>query len=245
MKRALITGMTGQDASYLTELLLPHGYEVHGVQRRHSAEYDRWLEIAQQNYPGALSMHHADLSEAGSIARIIGDVEPDEVYHLAAQSHVGLSFKDPEYTADIVATGTLRVLQGVRTCIQRTGKEIRVYNAGSSEMFGASPAPQTEHTAFRPMSPYAVSKVAAHWHAVSYRQAYGMFICNGILFNHESPRRSAAFVTRKITRALTLARCGYSMPLVLGNIDAKRDWGFAQDYVQAMWLLLQRDVRDG
>ncbi len=247
VRRALVTGITGQDGSYLTELLLAKGYEVHGLIRRASTfNTDRIDHLYQDVHAqGArLFMQHGDLTDGGVVRRVIERVLPDEIYHLGAQSHVRVSFEEPQYTGDVGALGTLRVLEAVRDIGERTGRQIRVYNAGSSEMFGASPPPQNEDTPFRPRSPYAIAKVAAHWYAVNYREAYGLFICNGMLFNHESPRRGETFVTRKITRAVGRIAQGLQDKLFLGNLDAKRDWGFAGDYVEAMWLMLQQDAPD-
>jgi len=247
MKRALITGVTGQDGSYLAEFLLDKGYEVHGIIRRASTfNTDRIDHIYRDPHePTAhLFLHYGDLTDATGLRRVLEAVQPDEVYNLAAQSHVKVSFEQPEYTADVVATGALRLLEALRDYIKVSGREVRFYQAGSSEMFGASPPPQNEKTPFYPRSPYAVSKVAAYWYAVNYREAYGMFICNGILFNHESPRRGETFVTRKITRAATRIKLGLQDKLYLGNLDARRDWGYAGDYVEAMWLMLQQDEPD-
>jgi GDPmannose 4,6-dehydratase len=247
MKRALITGITGQDGSYLTELLLAKGYEVHGIVRRSSSFNTGRIDhlYRDPHDPQAkLFLHYGDLADGTGLRRILERVQPDEVYNLAAQSHVRVSFEQPEYTADTVALGTLRLLEAVRDYRDRTGRDVRFYQAGSSEMFGSSPPPQNEGTPFRPRSPYAVSKVAAHFYAVNYREAYGMFICNGILFNHESPRRGETFVTRKITRAAGRIKLGLQDRLYLGNLDAKRDWGFAGDYVEAMWLMLQQPEPD-
>ena len=244
MKRALITGITGQDGSYLTELLLGKGYEVHGVVRRSStfntSRIDHLYVDAHQ--PGArLFLHAGDMSDATGLRHILGRVQPDEVYNLAAQSHVHISFDQPEYTADVTGTGVLRLLDAVRDYCTDSGRTVRLYQAGSSEMFGAAPPPQNEATPFHPRSPYAVSKLAAHWYAVNYREGYDLFVCNGILFNHESPRRGETFVTRKITRGLARIRAGIQDKLYLGNLDARRDWGFAGDYVRAMWMMLQQD----
>lgn len=243
-KRALLTGITGQDGSYLAELLLSKGYEVHGIVRRSSSFNTMRLEGIYRDPHDSevrLSLHYGDLADASGIRRILELVEPDEVYHLGAQSHVRVSFDQPEYTADVVAVGALRLFEAVRDYTRRTGKQVRVYQAGSSEMFGAAHPPQTETTPFHPRSPYGVSKVAAHWFAVNYREAYGLFIANGILFNHESPRRGETFVTRKVTRAVGRIAHGLQDKLYLGNLDAKRDWGFAGDYVDAMWRMLQAD----
>ena len=244
MPKALVTGINGQDGSYLAELLLAKGYEVHGVVRRASTfNTDRIDHLYRDPHePGTrIFLHHGDLSDGTGLRRIVEAVEPDEVYHLAAQSHVRVSFDQPEYTADVVGVGALRLFESVRDFVLRTGKPVRVYQAGSSEMFGSAPPPQNEATAFHPRSPYAASKVAAHWYAVNYRESYGMFISNGILFNHESPRRGETFVTRKITRAVGRIRLGLQDRLYLGNLDARRDWGFAGDYVEAMWRMLQHD----
>ena len=247
MKRALITGITGQDGAYLAELLLAKGYEVHGVIRRASTfNTDRIDHIYQDPHvPGTrLFLHYGDLADGTGLRRILEAVKPDEVYNLGAQSHVKVSFDQPEYTADVVATGTLRLLEALRDYINISGREVRIYQAGSSEMFGDAAPPQLETTPFRPRSPYAIGKVAAYWFAVNYREAYGMFVANGILFNHESPRRGETFVTRKITRALGRIKVGLQERLYLGNLDAKRDWGFAGDYVEAMWRMLQQDRPD-
>jgi len=247
MKKALITGITGQDGSYLAELLLQKGYEVHGIIRRASTfNTDRIDHLYKDPHdPEArLFLHYGDLTDGTGLRRILEKVQPDEVYNLGAQSHVKVSFEQPEYTADVVATGTLRLLEALRDYIKVSGKEVRIYQAGSSEMFGASPPPQNEKTPFYPRSPYAAAKVAAYWYAVNYREAYGMFICNGILFNHESPRRGETFVTRKITRAVGRIKMGLQEKLYLGNLEAKRDWGYAGDYVEAMWLMLQQSEPD-
>jgi GDPmannose 4,6-dehydratase len=242
--RALITGITGQDGSYLAELLLGKGYEVHGIIRRASLfNTDRIDHLYQDPHePGTrLFLHYGDLTDGSVLRRVIERADPVEVYHLGAQSHVAVSFEEPLYTADVVALGTLRLLEAIRDLSGRNGTPIRLYHAGSSEMFGSAPAPQSERTPFRPRSPYAVAKVAAHWMAVNYREAYDLFICNGILFNHESPRRGETFVTRKVTRAAARIHLGLQQELFLGNLDAVRDWGFAGDYVEAMWLMLQED----
>jgi GDPmannose 4,6-dehydratase len=247
MKRALITGITGQDGSYLAELLLSRGYQVHGIVRRASTFTTQRLEriYADPHDLGAhLTLHYGDVTDGTGLRRIFEKVAPDEIYNLAAQSHVRVSFDQPEYTADAVGTGTLRLLEAVRDYSTNLNKQVRVYQAGSSEMFGAAKPPQNENTAFYPRSPYAVSKVAAHWYAVNYREAWGLFICNGILFNHESERRGETFVTRKITRALSRIKLGLQNKLFLGNLDSMRDWGHARDYVEAMWLMLQQDAPD-
>jgi GDPmannose 4,6-dehydratase len=247
VKRALVTGVTGQDGSYLVELLLGKGYEVHGLIRRASLfNTDRIDHIYHDPHVHGerLSLHYGDLADGSSMRNVLERVEPDEVYNLGAQSHVRVSFDVPEYTADVVALGALRLLEALRDHVRRSGRPVRYYQAGSSEMFGGSPPPQSELTPFRPRSPYAVSKLAAHWYAVNYREAYGLFVCNGILFNHESPRRGETFVTRKVTRAVGRIREGLQDKLYLGNLDARRDWGFAGDFVEAMWLMLQQDQPD-
>lgn len=243
MKKALITGITGQDGSYLTEFLLDKGYEVHGIIRRGSTYNLGRIDAVLKNPKLYLQLylHYGDLTDSTSLRKIIDEVRPDEVYNLGAQSHVKVSFDTPEYTADVVAIGTLRLLEAVRAHISMFNREVRIYQAGSSEMFGAAPPPQRESTEFYPRSPYAVSKVAGYWYAKNYRESYGMYIVNGILFNHESPRRGETFVTRKITRAVGRIKEGLQDKLFLGNLDAKRDWGFAGDYVEAMWLMLQQE----
>jgi GDPmannose 4,6-dehydratase len=247
MPRALITGITGQDGSYLAELLLQKGYEVHGIIRRASTFNTGRLDhlYADPHDRGVrLFLHYGDLTDGGGLRRIIHAIGPDEIYHLGAQSHVRVSFDEPEYTADVVGVGTLRLLEAVRDFEQTKGRQMKVYQAGSSEMFGAAPAPQSESTPFYPRSPYAVSKVAAHWYAINYREAYRLFISNGILFNHESPRRGETFVTRKITRAVGRIKVGLQEKVFLGNLDSRRDWGFAGDYVEAMWRMLQAPQAD-
>ncbi len=247
MKRALITGITGQDGSYLAELLLAKNYEVHGIVRRSSSfNTDRIDHIYQDPHEEnvRLVLHYCDLTDGTALRRVLERACPDEIYNLGAQSHVKVSFEQPEYTADVDALGTLRLLESVRDYAQRTNHNVRFYQAGSSEMFGATAPPQTENSPFHPRSPYGVSKLAAHWYAVNYREAYGLFICNGILFNHESPRRGETFVTRKVTRAVGRIKHGLQDKLYLGNLGAVRDWGFAGDYVEAMWLMLQQDVPD-
>jgi GDPmannose 4,6-dehydratase len=247
MKKALITGITGQDGSYLAELLLGKGYEVHGLVRRASTfnteRIDNIYEDPHNQSP-RLFLHHGDLADGTGLRRVLERAQPDEVYNLGAQSHVKVSFDQSEYTADVVATGTLRLLEALRDHIRASGKQVRFYQAGSSEMFGAARPPQSEKTPFYPRSPYAVAKVAGFWYGVNYRESYGMFISNGILFNHESERRGETFVTRKITRALGRIKAGLQKKLYLGNLDAKRDWGFAGDYVEAMWLMLQQERPD-
>lgn len=243
MKKALITGITGQDGSLLAEFLLAKGYEVHGVVRRASTFNTERLEsIYADPHESNVSffLHYGDVTDGTGFRHILDKVQPEEVYNLAAQSHVRVSFDQAEYTADVVATGTLRLLEALRDYCSH-GLRVRFYQAGSSEMFGAAKPQQSETTQFYPRSPYAASKVAAHWYAVNYREAYGLFICNGILFNHESPRRGETFVTRKITRALARIKLALQEKLYLGNLDASRDWGYAGDYVEAMWLMLQQD----
>jgi GDPmannose 4,6-dehydratase len=239
-KRALITGITGQDGSYLAELLLEKGYEVFGIVRRSSTlnrgRIDHISEIGREG--PARALRYGDLGDASSINRLLREIKPDEIYNLGAQSHVQVSFEIPEYTAEITGLGTLRLLEGVR----ESGISPKFYQAGSSEMFGlVQQIPQTERTPFYPRSPYGAAKVYAHWIAVNYREAYGMFICNGILFNHESPRRGENFVTRKITRGVAAIKLGLQKQLALGNLEAKRDWGYAKDYVEAMWQMMQLD----
>jgi GDPmannose 4,6-dehydratase len=246
MKTALLTGVTGQDGSYLTRLLLDKGYEVHGIIRRSSTfNTDRIDDIYQDPHESGarLLLHYGDLTDGTSLRHLVERAAPDEIYNLGAQSHVKVSFEQPEYTADTVAMGTLRLLEAVRDYTDRSGRAVRFYQAGSSEMFGsAAAAPQNEETPFHPRSPYGVSKAAAHMHAVNYREAYGLFICNGILFNHESPQRGETFVSRKVTRAAGRIGQGLQQKLYLGNLDAARDWGFAGDYVEAMWMMLQQET---
>ncbi len=247
-KRALITGITGQDGSYLSEFLLDQGYEVHGIIRRTSTfNTDRIDHIYEDPHnPGArLFLHYGDLTDGTTLRRIIEQVQPIEIYNLGAQSHVRVSFDSPEYTVDTVGMGTLRLLEAIRDYQQRTGIQVRFYQAGSSEMFGLVQAvPQRETTPFYPRSPYACAKVYAHWQTVNYRESYNLFACNGILFNHESPRRGETFVTRKITRAVAKIVAGKQKKIYMGNLDSKRDWGYAKDYVRAMWLMLQHDQPD-
>ena len=243
MRKALITGITGQDGSYLAEYLLEKGYEVHGIIRRASTFNTERIEHLYQDPhdPKAhLFLHYGDLSDSGQLTHLIYNIQPDEIYHLAAQSHVRVSFDTPEYTGDVVALGTTRILEALR----RSGIKARFYQASSSEMFGGAPPPQNESTIFQPRSPYAISKVYAYHMACMYRSAYGIFASNGILFNHESPRRGETFVTRKITRGATRIKLGLQQKLYLGNLEAKRDWGYAKDYVEAMWMMLQQDVPD-
>ena len=238
-KQALITGVTGQDGSYLAELLLEKGYDVHGVVRR-SSSINRTRIDHLRGRP-KFHLHYGDLTDASSINRILRDTKPDEIYNLGAQSHVKVSFDVPDYTAETAGLGTLRLLEGIR----EVGAKPRFYQAGSSEMFGlVAEVPQSEKTPFYPRSPYAAAKLYAHWIAVNYREAYDMFVCNGILFNHESPRRGETFVSRKISRAVAAIKLGLETKLALGNLDAKRDWGYAKDYVVAMWMMLQADKPD-
>jgi GDPmannose 4,6-dehydratase len=243
-KKALITGITGQDGSYLAELLLAKGYEVHGIIRRASTFNTGRLDpIYSDPHSGKsrLFLHYGDLSDASALARLIGHVQPEEIYNLAAQSHVRVSFDSPEYTADITGTGTVRLLEAIR----ETGIKPRFYQASSSEMFGqVREVPQTEQTPFYPRSPYGCAKVFSYWLTVNYRESYGLHASNGILFNHESPRRGETFVTRKITRAVAHIQAGLQKELYLGNLDAKRDWGYAKEYVEAMWLMLQQESPD-
>ena len=247
-KRALITGVTGQDGSYLAELLLEKGYEVHGIIRRTSTfNTDRidHIYIDPHNPQARLFLHYGDLTDGTTLRRILEEVQPVEIYNLGAQSHVRVSFDSPEYTVDTVAMGALRLLEAIREYQQRTGIEVRFYQAGSSEMYGkVLEVPQKETTPFYPRSPYSCAKVYAHWQTINYRESYDLFACNGILFNHESPRRGETFVTRKITRAVARIVAGKQKDLYLGNLDSKRDWGYAKDYVKAMWLMLQQDKPD-
>ena len=242
-KKALITGITGQDGSYLAELLLEKGYEVHGIKRRASSFNTQRIDHIYQDSHSAenrLILHYGDLTDSSNLTRIIRDLEPDEVYNLGAQSHVAVSFESPEYTADVDAIGTLRLLEAIR--FLGLEKKTRFYQASTSELYGlVQETPQTESTPFYPRSPYAVAKLYAYWISVNYREAYGMYACNGILFNHESPRRGETFVTRKITRGLANIALGLETCLYMGNIDAMRDWGHAKDYVRMQWLMLQQD----
>lgn len=247
-KRALITGITGQDGSYLSELLLENGYEVHGIIRRTSTfNTDRidHLYIDPHHPDAKLFLHYGDLTDGTTLRRLLEQVQPTEIYNLGAQSHVRVSFDSPEYTVDTVGMGTLRLLEAIRDYQQRTGIEVRFYQAGSSEMFGkVQDVPQKETTPFYPRSPYACAKVYGYWQTVNYRESYDMFACNGILFNHEGPRRGETFVTRKITRAIARIVAKKQDKLYLGNLDSKRDWGYAKDYVRAMWLMLQQNQPD-
>ncbi len=247
MRKALITGITGQDGSYLAEFLLSKNYEVHGIMRRASTFNTGRLDHLYKDAhdPAArLFLHYGDLTDGSSLRRILQNVQPDEIYNLGAQSHVKVSFEQSEYTADVVATGTLRLLEALRDYCAHTSKQVRMYHAGSSEMFGAAKPPQNESTAFYPRSPYAAAKVAAYWYCINYREAYSLFIANGLLFNHESPLRGETFVTRKITRAVGRIKLGLQKNLYLGNLEARRDWGFAGDYVEAMWMMLQHSTPD-
>ena len=246
MKKALITGVTGQDGSYLAEFLLSKGYEVHGVKRRTSLINTDRIDHLYQD-PHVINqkfiLHHGDLTDATCLIRIIKEVQPDEIYNLAAQSHVAVSFEEPEYTANSDAIGTLRILEAIR--ILKLEKKTKFYQASTSELYGnVQETPQNEKTPFYPRSPYGVAKLYAYWITVNYREAYGMYACNGILFNHESPVRGETFVTRKITRALTRIKLGLQNELYLGNLDAKRDWGHAKDFVEAQWLMLQEEKPD-
>jgi GDPmannose 4,6-dehydratase len=236
--RALITGITGQDGSYLAELLLDQGYDVHGLIRRSSSINTRRIDHIYEDPhkpDRRLVLHYGDMTDASRLARLIDEVRPNEVYNLGAQSHVKVSFEAPEYTSDVDALGTLRLLEAIYHC----DRSIRFYQASTSELFGSAPPPQNEQTAFHPRSPYGVSKAFAYWITVNYREAYGLFASNGILFNHESPRRGETFVTRKITQAVARIVAGRQSAVYLGNLDARRDWGYAPDYVRAMWMMLQ------
>ena len=240
MKKAIILGITGQDGSYLAELLLQKGYEVHGIVRRSSSfNTDRIDHLYQDRHVDSpkLFLHYGDLSDGSRLVSLIGDLKPDEIYNLGAQSHVRVSFDEPEYTGDITGLGTSRVLEAVRLAAPGS----KYYQASSSEMFGATPPPQNESTPFYPRSPYGAAKVYAYWMTKNYREAYGIFAVNGILFNHESPRRGETFVTRKITRAVAAIKAGVQSKLYLGNLDAVRDWGYAPEYVEGMWRMLQHD----
>jgi GDPmannose 4,6-dehydratase len=243
VKTALITGISGQDGSYLAEQLIKKGYVVHGLVRRSSSfNTGRLDELYRDPHESGvrLFLHYADLTEPTRLVKLIYELQPDEVYHLGAQSHVRVSFDTPGYTSEVTGLGTVRLLEAIR----ESGVQTRFYQASSSEMFGAAPPPQSETTPFHPRSPYAVAKVAAYWITVNYRESYGMFATNGILFNHESPRRGETFVTRKITRALARIEAGLQEKLYLGNLDAKRDWGYAPDYTEAMWRMIQADQPD-
>ena len=241
MKKALVTGITGQDGSYLAELLLEKGYEVHGLVRRTSVlTRERLASLIHDGRADRLHLHYGDLADPLSLVRLVAATQPDEVYNLAAQSHVHVSFEVPDFTGDITGIGTIRLLEALRV----SGVPARFYQASSSEMFGSSPPPQNEETRFHPRSPYGVAKVYAYWATVNYRESYGMFASNGILFNHESPRRGENFVTRKIAKAAAAIRLGHEKQLVLGNLHSKRDWGFAGDYVEGMWRMMQHHNAD-
>ncbi|OGD11598.1 MAG: GDP-mannose 4,6-dehydratase [Candidatus Aminicenantes bacterium RBG_16_66_30] len=240
MKSALITGITGQDGSYLAELLLGKGYEVHGLIRKASTFNTYRIEhlfADPHEAEAAMFLHYGDLTDGNQLTHLIYEVEPDEIYHLGAQSHVRVSFDMPEYTADVTGLGATRILEAIR----RSGVKTRFYQASSSEMFGSTPPPQNEDSPFRPRSPYAAAKVYAYWMTLNYRQGYDLFACNGILFNHESPRRGETFVTRKVSRAIAQIIAGRQQLVFLGNLNSKRDWGYAPEYVEAMWLMLQQD----
>jgi GDPmannose 4,6-dehydratase len=243
VRKALISGITGQDGSYLAELLLSKGYEVHGLIRRASAfntgRVDH-LYVDSHEPHTRLFLYYGDLSNSEQLTHLVYDIQPDEIYNLGAQSHVRVSFDMPEYTGDVTGLGTTRLLQAVK----RSGVKTRFYQASSSEMFGSTPPPQSETSFFSPQSPYAAAKLYAYWMAVNYRNGYGLFICNGVLFNHESPRRGETFVTRKITRAIASILSGKQQKLYLGNLEAKRDWGYAPEYVESMWLILQQEKPD-
>ncbi len=243
MKKALITGITGQDGSYLAELLLSKGYEVHGLIRRASSFNTHRIDHIYQDphlHEAKLYLHYGDLNDSGQLTNLVYNIKPDEIYHLGAQSHVRVSFDIPEYTGDVTGLGTIRLLEAIR----RSGIKTKFYQASSSELYGDAPAPQSETTAFRPRSPYAAAKLYSYWVTVNYREGYNMFACNGILFNHESPRRGETFVTKKITHAVSNIITGKQDKLYLGNLDAKRDWGFAPEYVECQWLILQQDKPD-
>jgi GDPmannose 4,6-dehydratase len=243
MKKALVTGITGQDGSYLAEFLLSKGYEVHGIIRRSSTFNTGRIDglYVDPHEPNArLFLHYGDLSDSGQISNIVYNIKPNEIYHLGAQSHVRVSFDIPEYSGDVTALGSTRILEAIR----RSGNNMKFYQASSSEMFGQAPPPQNENTPFMPRSPYACAKVYAYWITKNYRDGYGIFACNGILFNHESPRRGETFVTRKITRSIARILAGKEKHLYLGNLYAKRDWGYSPEYVEAMWHMLQRDKPD-
>ncbi len=247
MKKALITGITGQDGSYLAELLLEKGYEVHGIIRRSSSFNRGRIEHLHpdmhQEGPRVI-LHYGDMTDSGNLFSLIYEIQPDEIYNLAAQSHVRVSFDVPEYTANVVALGAIRILDAIRNFEKVSNKKIKFYQASSSEMFGATPPPQNEKSIFHPRSPYGCSKVFAYHTTVNYREAYGIFASNGILFNHESPRRGENFVTKKITRGVARIKAGLDKKIYLGNLDAKRDWGYAPEYVEAMWIMLQAEKPD-
>jgi len=247
MKKAFITGITGQDGSYLTELLLSKDYEIHGLMRRASTFNTSRIDHLYQDphINGVkLFLHYGDLSDTGNIRKLIFKIQPDEIYHLGAMSHVRVSFDMPEYTANITGLGTLRILEAIKDFQETTGKKIKFYQASSSEMFGASPPPQNENTPFHPRSPYGYAKVFAFFTTVNYREAYGIFACNGILFNHESERRGETFVTRKITRGVARILAGLDKKIYLGNLEARRDWGYAPEYMEAAYLMVQKKEPD-
>lgn len=247
IKKALITGITGQDGSYLAELLLSKGYEVHGTIRRSSSFSTQRIEHIYQDQhedDPKLFLHYGDLSDAENIRKLIYKVQPDEIYNLGAQSHVKVSFEIPEYTANITGVGVLRVLDAIKDYQDTTGKQVKMYQASSSEMFGSAPAPQSETTPFAPRSPYGCAKTFAFYITKNYRESYGMFVCNGILFNHESPRRGGTFVTKKITQGVADIKTGKTDKIYLGNLDARRDWGYAPEYCEAMWMMLQQPQPD-
>jgi GDPmannose 4,6-dehydratase len=246
-KIALISGITGQDGSYLAELLLSKGYEVHGIIRRASTfNTSRIDHLYQDPHINGVKffLHYGDLSDTGNIRKLIYQIQPDEIYHLGAMSHVRVSFDMPEYTANITGLGTLRILEAIKDFQEQTGKKIKCYQASSSEMFGSAPAPQNENTPFHPRSPYGCAKVFAFHTTVNYREAYNIFACNGILFNHESPRRGETFVTRKITRGVAKILAGLDKKIYLGNLEARRDWGYAPEYMEAAWLMMQQKEPD-
>ncbi len=246
MKKALITGITGQDGSYLAELLLEKSYEVHGIIRRASSFNTSRIDhlYQDQHKNPKLILHYGDLSDANTIRKLIYKIQPDEIYNIGAQSHVRVSFDIPEYTADVTGVGALRILEAIKDYQEHTGKKVRYYQASSSEMFGAATPPQNEKTPFHPRSPYGVAKVFAYWTTVNYREAYGIFAVNGILFNHESERRGKTFVTRKITDGVARIKAGLDKKIYLGNLDARRDWGYAPEYMEAAWMMMQQDEPD-
>lgn len=244
MKKALVTGVTGQDGSYLAEFLLGKGYEVHGIIRRSSQFNTARIEhLYQDPHVNGIRffLHYGDLADANTIRKLIYKIQPHEIYNLGAQSHVRVSFDIAEYTADVTGLGVLRILEAVKDYEENTGRKVKLYQASSSEMFGASPPPQNETTSFYPRSPYGCAKVFAYHISRNYREAYNLFVCNGILFNHESPRRGETFVSRKVTRGIARIKAGLDKKIYLGNLDARRDWGFAPEYVEAMWLMMQKD----
>lgn len=247
MKKALITGITGQDGSYLAELLISKGYEVHGIIRRASTFNTSRIDHIYQDPHSVgkkLFLHYGDLSDANTIRKLIYKIQPDEIYNIGAQSHVRVSFDIPEYTADVTGVGALRILEAIKDYQEYTGKKVKYYQASSSEMFGAALPPQNEKTPFHPRSPYGVAKVFAYWTTVNYREAYGIFAVNGILFNHESERRGKTFVTRKITDGIARIKAGLDKKIYLGNLDARRDWGYAPEYMEAAWMMMQQEMPD-